>query len=115
MNRFKNLGKHVSEKLYYSHANNEEMNVKTLSESSYQTKGENLILVKDVNSCNLVLDSTTTTHIIIKALTSVNIKPLSGSIDEYFTEIELDRGACVEFYNVNDSWYILSSDGLKLN
>jgi hypothetical protein len=34
-------------------------------------------------------------------------------IDEEFNEVELNKGACVEFKKIGDYWYILSSDGLK--
>jgi hypothetical protein len=61
-----------------------------------------------------VLDSTTTTYIKIKALTNVIIIPFIGKIDEEYDEILINKGACVEFYNVEGNWYILSSDGIKL-
>jgi hypothetical protein len=61
-----------------------------------------------------ILDSNTTEHIIIKALTKVFIRPSSGKIDEYYDEIFIDWGACVEFYMLENNWYIVSSDGLKL-
>ena len=87
---------------------------KIITESDYRTNGEVLIVVKDIESCNITLDSNTTEHIIIKALTKVFIRPSSGKIDEYYDEIFIDWGACVEFYMVEDNWYIVSSDGLKL-
>lgn len=87
---------------------------KIITESDYRTNGEILIVVKDIESCNITLDSNTTEHIIIKALTKVFIRPSSGKIDEYYDEIFIDWGACVEFYMLEDNWYIVSSDGLKL-
>lgn len=87
---------------------------KIITESDYRTNGEVLLVVKDTETCNVTLDSTTTEHIIIKALTKVFIRPSSGKIDEYYDEIFIDWGACVEFYMVEDNWYIVSSDGLKL-
>ena len=87
---------------------------KIITESNYRTNGEILIVVKDIESCNITLDSNTTEHIIIKALTKVFIRPSSGKIDEYYDEIFIDWGACVEFYMLEDNWYIVSSDGLKL-
>jgi hypothetical protein len=36
-----------------------------------------------------------------------------GRIDDEWDELELGKGSCVEFQNVNGIWYILSSDGLK--
>jgi hypothetical protein len=87
---------------------------KIITESDYRTNGEVLIVVKDIESCNITLDSNTTEHIIIKALTKVFIRPSSGKIDEYYDEIFIDWGACVEFYMLENNWYIVSSDGLKL-
>jgi len=80
----------------------------------YTTNGESLILVKGVDECRIILDDSTTEHIIVKALTKVYITPLRNKIDETYDEIFIDRGACVEFYLLEDNWYIVSSDGLKL-
>ncbi len=60
---------------------------KVVTESNYKTKGEDLILVKNTDNCNLTLDSSNTDHIIIKALTNVTIIPSKGKIDEYYDEI----------------------------
>ena len=87
---------------------------KIITNTEYRTNGEVLIVVKDIDSCNITLDSNTTEHIIIKALTKVFIRPSSGKIDEFYDEIFVDWGACVEFYLLEDNWYIVSSDGLKL-
>jgi hypothetical protein len=87
---------------------------KIITESDYRTNGEILLVIKDIESCNIILDSNTTEHIIIKALTKVFIRPISGKIDEYYDEIFIDWGACVEFYMLENNWYIVSSDGLKL-
>jgi hypothetical protein len=87
---------------------------KIITESDYRTNGEILLVIKDIESCNITLDTNTTDHIIIKALTKVFIRPSSGKIDEYYDEIFIDWGACVEFYLLEDNWYIVSSDGLKL-
>ena len=82
--------------------------------SRYVTNGESLILVKDIGECRIILDDTTTEHIIIKTLTKVFITALRNKIDETYDEILIDRGACVEFYMLENNWYIVSSDGLKL-
>jgi hypothetical protein len=83
------------------------------SEPSYRTNGEYAIVVKNVDYCELTLDSKTTDHIVVKALTTVLIKPDKSKIDEEYDEVEINKGACVEFYFMGGSWYILSSDGLK--
>ena len=80
----------------------------------YRTSGEEFILVKGVPNSKIILDQSNTEHIVIKALTKVLIVPFMGLIDEQYDEILVDRGAAVEFFRVDGNWYILSSDGLKL-
>jgi len=83
-----------------------------VTDKSYSTNGESTIVIKNVDVCDLYLNSKTTDHIVIKSLTRVNVKA-DSLIDEEFDEIELDKGACVEFKKIGDFWYILSSDGMK--
>jgi hypothetical protein len=122
----KNLGrKVVSEKTIISNEDKETL-LRVLSQqpdkilnrvvtsSEYVTNGEEFIVVKDIDYCKIQLDSVTTNHITIKALTKVLIVPDVNRIDEYYDEIFIDKGACVEFVNMENSWYIMSSDGLKL-
>jgi hypothetical protein len=85
-----------------------------VSDEFYSTMGEFLVVVKDVSHCKIRLDSTTTDKIKIKTLTSCVIIPDVGRIDEDWDEISIGRGACVELQNVKGVWYILSSDGLKM-
>jgi len=79
-----------------------------VSEPYYKTNGEYAIVIKGVDYCELILDSKTTDHVVL-------IKPDKNKIDEEFDEVEINKGACVEFYFMGGSWYILSSDGLKLS
>jgi hypothetical protein len=83
-----------------------------LSNTSYTTKGEGAIIVKEVNNCTITLDSETTEHITIKALTDVLVVG-DYPIDDEFEEIELQRGASAELRFLKNGWYIMSSDGLK--
>lgn len=87
--------------------------VSIVSESDYRTQGEDCIIVKDVPFSTVILDSKTTDHTVVKALTKLIIKPDVGRVDEEFDEIDADRGACIEFRFCGGNWYILSSDGLK--
>jgi hypothetical protein len=87
--------------------------VSIVSEIDYSTNGEECIIVKNVPSSLIILNSTTTEHIVIKCLTHVTIKPSIGKIDEEYDEIVADKGACIEFRLCEGNWYILSSDGLK--
>lgn len=83
-----------------------------VTNDSYTTNGESAIVIKGVENCNLFLNSKTTDHIVVKALTNVLVTS-EELIDEEFNEVELSKGACVEFRKIGDFWYILSSDGLK--
>ena len=87
--------------------------VAVVNEFTYTTNGESCIVIKSVHYSTLILDSTTTDHVVIKAMVPVIIKPIKGKIDEEYDEIELDKFSCVEFRFVGGNWYILSSDGLK--
>ena len=83
-----------------------------VTNESYTTNGEYALIIKGIENCTIYLDSTTTDHIVIKALTNVLVKS-NKLIDEEFNEVELTKGACVEFMFIGSFWYILSSDGLK--
>jgi len=85
-----------------------------VSEPEYTTNGEYAIIITRIPSCRLKLNSLTTDRVKIKAMTSVLIFPDINTIDEEWDEIALDKGSCVEFVFINKSWYILSSDGLKI-
>jgi hypothetical protein len=78
----------------------------------YKTDGEYVIVIKDVDFCELTLDENTTDHVVIKSLTHVLVKT-DKLIDGEYNEVELDKGSCVEFKYIGGEWYILSSDGLK--
>ena len=84
-----------------------------LIENSYLTQSENFILVKDITDGEIILNNLMTEHIVIKCLGKILVKPFNNKIDDEFDEIELGKGSCVEFLLVEDSWYIISSDGLK--
>ncbi len=86
--------------------------VAVVTNSKYTTNGESAIVIKGVELCELFLNSKTTDHVVIKALTRVDVTA-DSLIDEEFDIIELDKGACVEYRKIGDLWYILSSDGLK--
>ena len=106
--------KQIGDKHYFE-SQLKEIDLKSIVRvKNYTTRGESLILVKGVDECRIILDDSTTEHIIVKALTKVYITPLRNKIDETYDEIFIDRGACVEFYLLEDNWYIVSSDGLKL-
>ena len=104
--------KEVGEKEYYNIQTPN--NKKIVSESSYTTNGEDFILVKGIEHSKLILNNLYTEHIIVKSLTTVTISCTENKIDEEYEEIVIGKGACVEFYLLENNWYIVSSDGLKL-
>jgi len=107
--------KKIGNRLFGSMSNlNTSSPIQTITTPEHRTNGEEFILVKDVDYCKILLDQNTTEHIVIKTLTKVLILPMMGQIDEQYDEIVIDRGAAVEFFRVDGNWYILSSDGLKL-
>jgi len=83
-----------------------------VTNNTYTTNGEYVIVTKGVENCEIFLNSDTTEHIVIKSLTNTIVKS-NELIDEEFNEVELSKGSCVEFKKIGDHWYILSSDGLK--
>lgn len=87
--------------------------ISVVSETDYRTNGESCIIVRGVAQSTIILDSTTTDHVVVKCMANTTIKPDTGKIDEEYDEIGADRFACIEFRFVSGNWYILSSDGLK--
>jgi len=87
--------------------------ISIVSETDYTTNGESCIVIKGVSESTVILNSTTTDHIVVKSMTRLTIKPDIGKIDEDYDEIVADKYACIEFRFMGGSWYILSSDGLK--
>lgn len=87
--------------------------ISIVSETEYRTNGEECIVVRNVLESTIILDSKTTDHIVVKAMTKVLIKPDKGKIDEDYDELIADKYACIEFRFCAGNWYILSSDGLK--
>ena len=84
-----------------------------ISEEFYATTGESFLVVRDISHSKVKLNSINTDHITIKSLTDVLILPDIGKIDDEYDELQIGRGACVEFYHALGTWYIVSSDGLK--
>jgi hypothetical protein len=85
-----------------------------INSKNYITNGESLIVVKDVDFCKIILNPNTTEYIVIKAMTKVSISHQGKKIDETYDEIVMDKGSSVEFCLVENVYYIIASDGLKL-
>ena len=84
-----------------------------VSDKSYTTEGESVVITKELDEIEIVLNHSNTDHVIVKALTNTKIKPIEGLIDEEYSEINIEKGACVELYYAFGGWFIVSSDGLK--
>ena len=84
-----------------------------ISDEIYTTEGESVIITKELELIEVILNHKNTDHVIVKALTNTKIKPIEGLIDEEYSEINIEKGACVELYYAFGSWFIVSSDGLK--
>lgn len=80
----------------------------------YMTDDEEFILVKNTVE-RVILDNKKTNQITIKALSPVVVSCTENKIDEEYDEILLEKGSCVQLVKLNNIWYIVSSDGLKLN
>ena len=84
-----------------------------VSDKSYTTEGESVVITKELELIEVILNHNNTDHVIVKALTNTKIKPIEGLIDEEYSEINIEKGACVELYYAFGGWFIVSSDGLK--
>lgn len=84
-----------------------------VSDESYTTEGESVVITKELSEIEIILNNNNTDHVIVKALTNTKIKPIEGLIDEEYSEINIEKGACVELYYAFGGWFIVSSDGLK--
>ena len=88
---------------------------KVVTSENYTVEGELLVVIKDVENSDIILNSEVNKTVTIKSLTNVTIKPDLGLIDEEWDELVLEKGSCVHLSFVEGNWYIVSSDGLKLN
>ena len=87
---------------------------RVVSTSNYLTGEETILIVKNIDECYITLNSQKSSRVVVKSLTTVVVKSDVGKIDEDWDELLLEKGACVQFQFVEGSWYITSSDGLKL-
>ena len=69
-----------------------------VSDETYTTEGESVVITKELEQIEIILNHSNTDHVIVTALTNTKIKPIEGLIDEEFNEINIEKGACVELY-----------------
>jgi len=84
-------------------------------EKTQKLNKELLLVIRDSENFEVVLDSTKYNYVVVKSLIKTIIKPDVGLIDEEWEELLLEKGSCVQFQFVEDVWLILSSDGIKLD
>ena len=87
----------------------------TPQENTQKLNKEVLIVVRDSENSEVILNSVDYTHVIVKSIIKTLIKPDVGLIDEDWHELLLEKGSCVQFQFVEDTWLILSSDGIKFD
>lgn len=87
---------------------------KIVEDPIYKTGNEELLLVKNTVE-KIILDNKNTNQITIKALSPVLVVCSENKIDEEYDELFLEKGSCVQFVKLNNIWYIIASDGIKLN
>jgi hypothetical protein len=87
---------------------------KIITVPTFITGEETILIVKNVDDCNITLNSQKSNRVVVKSLTTVVVKSDVGRIDEEWDELLLEKGACVQFQFVEGNWYIISSDGLKM-
>jgi hypothetical protein len=84
-------------------------------EKTHKLNKELLIVVRDSENSEIILNSKEHSYVTVKSLIKTVIKPDVGLIDEEWEELLLEKGSCVQFQFVEDVWLILSSDGIKLD
>lgn len=85
-----------------------------VSDTEYITNGETFILVNSVPSCSITLNRENTDNVTIKSnVPKVLIKPDLGRIDEEYEEIEITKGVSITFWFLNNTWWVIGSDGIK--
>ena len=88
---------------------------KIVNTPDYKVSNGTLLIVRGTDESIITLNSVDNHMIIVKSLTTVLVRPDIGKIDEEWDELMMEKGSCVQLFFVDDNWYILSSDGLKMD
>ena len=88
-------------------------NITRVINEDYTTNGEYLLVI--TNQCKITLNSKVDKKIKIKSLSSVEIFPDVGLIDNRWSSLNLDGDSCTELVFVEplSCWVVVSSDGIK--
>jgi hypothetical protein len=87
---------------------------KIITDPEYVTSDEEFLLVQNTVK-KVILNNSLTNHITIKSLSKIVVTCTENKIDEEYDEVVLYKGSCIQLVKVNNIWYIIGSDGLKLN
>lgn len=103
---------------------NNNQNLLNLNESKESTENIPIVINKDYITTNtryiiakgdltITLDSKNLKRFYIKSMANIKLVPSTGKIDEEWEEINMGPQSSIELLCEGNSWYILSSDGLK--
>jgi len=88
---------------------------KVVYSQQFTVNNEDLLLVKTNESATIFLNENSNDFVTIKSLTNTTIRPINSKIDEDYDELTIGKGACVELQKIDGGWYIMSSDGIKMD
>jgi len=88
---------------------------KVVYTQQFTVNNEDLLLVKSNESATIFLNENSNDFVTIKSLTNTTIRPINSKIDEDYDELIIGKGACVELQKIDGGWYIMSSDGIKMD
>jgi hypothetical protein len=88
---------------------------KVVYTQQFTVNNEDLLLVKTNESATIFLNEDSNDFVTIKSLTNTTIRPINSKIDEDYDELTIGKGACVELQKIDGGWYIMSSDGIKMD
>jgi hypothetical protein len=89
--------------------------IKVVTTPEFTVTEESIILTKNIEECLINLNNNSNDSVVIKSLTNTSIKPINSKIDEIYDILTIGKGACVELQKIDGGWFILSSDGIKLD
>ena len=80
--------------------------------TDYTTNNEDYIIVKGENT-TITLTGNEGYKVYIKSMVECVVTTSNGLIDDSWESLELGPESCIELLFTKNSWYILSSDGIK--
>ena len=80
--------------------------------TDHTTNNEDYIIVKGENA-TITLTGNEGYKVYIKSMVECVVTTSSGLIDDSWESLELGPESCIELLFTKNSWYILSSDGIK--